>query len=218
MSQDSSEGSKDGQSSRDKAAWIGAGGLVTAAIIAGIFALAARGGGSATPTASNPRDSVSSNAPTAKPTPTATAPIASIDLTPRSLVPECAAISGHVSTGIVSGKQFWLFTKIPKPHSNRPSNIFYFLRQLHPDSQGVWSADIQLGERGEDGSLYWLDVVSSDPSLTGPVSVKGLEEGALTGLPHNFNDRPLVNIEVVRGASNSSARDKCRTYIAISGH
>lgn len=104
------------------------------------------------------------------------------------------------------------------PHSHRRSNIFYFLRLLHPDSQGVWSADIQLGERGEDGGLYWLEVVSSDPSLTGPVSVKGLKEGALTGLPRDFNDRPLVNIEVVRGASNSAAHDRCRIYVAISAH
>jgi len=42
----------------------------------------------------------------------------------------------------------------------------------------------------------------------------------MTGLPPNFNDRPLVNLEVVRGVSNSiSARhDICRTYVAISTH
>jgi len=222
MSQDNSESGKDGRRGRNTAAWIGAWGGIAAAVIGGISALiVALEGGSTTPTASNPTHSISPNAPSTSPRSTPTSSIASINLTPRSLVPECAAISGYVSTSTARGKQLWLFKRNPKPNQpNRPSNVFYFLSQLHPDSQGVWSADIQLGERGENNSPDWLDVVSSDPSLTGPVSVKGLKDGSMTGLPPNFNDRPLVNLEVVRGVSNSiSARhDICRTYVAISTH
>src|SRR5258708_10058027 len=131
---------------------------------------------------------------------------ASINLRSRSLVPECAAISGSVKIGISRSRQLWLFTEI-STSSQHPSNIFYLLHQLQPNSQGTWSADIQLGERGEEGRPFWLEVVSSDPSLTGPLNVKDLSEGSLTGLPVNFDSRPLVRVEVVRGASNSSTAD-----------
>src|SRR5579859_3964964 len=91
MSQDSSEGSKDGRGGRNTAALIGGGAAIVAAVAGaatgGFFLLAARGG-TAAPAASNPTHSVSSNAPSAKPRPTATSPVASIDLTRLSSVPE----------------------------------------------------------------------------------------------------------------------------------
>ena len=139
---------------------------------------------------------------------------ASINLRSRLLVPECASISGSVKTSIFSSKQLWLFTEIPNG-AQHPSNIFYLLHQLQPNSQGTWSADIQLGERGEESRPFWLEVVSSDPSLTGPLNVKDLSEGSSTGLPANFDSPPLARMEVVRGASNSSTADSCHSYATI---
>jgi hypothetical protein len=222
MSQDNSESGKDGQRGRNAAAWIGAIGGIAAAVIGGVFVLiAALEGGSTPPTASNPTDSISPNTSTPSQRSTPTSSIASINLTRLSTVPECAAISGYVSPSVAAGKQLWLFMKITKPSSNRPSNTFYFLNPLHPDSLGVWSTEIQLGERGGDNSLYWLDVASSDPSLTGPVTIKDikdLRDGSMQGIPRNFNHPPLTNLEVVRGVSNSARHDVCHTYVAISSH
>src|SRR5205807_2274465 len=107
---------------------------------------------------------------------------------------------------------------IPRPNSQRPSNTFYFLHQLRPNGLGMWSADIQLGERGEEGGLYWLVVISSDPSLTGPVSVKDLSDGSMQGPPPDFDRHPLIRMKVVRGPSNSAAHDKCHSYAAVSMH
>lgn len=227
MSQDSSGGSEDGRRGRNTAALVaalivGALGIVAAvagAVTSGIIDTGR--GGSTAPTTSNPTHPASFNAPSVKPRPTATSPVASIDLTRLSVVPECATISGYVSTSMARGKQLWLFMKISKANNpNRPSNTFYFLNPLHPDSEGVWSSDIHLGDRKTAGSLYWLEVVSSDPSLTGRVSVKGLGDGSTQGYPRDFNHPPLTTLVVVRGVSNSvSARhDVCRTYVSISAH
>jgi hypothetical protein len=184
-----------------------AGGSVTAAVLPLVFR---QSPSSSNPTPSASLHSISPSAPSSRSRPTPRVLSASINLKPRSLVPECAAISGTVATGISGSKQLWLFAQIPN-QANHPSNTFYLLHQLKPNSQRIWSASISLGSPGEDGRPYWLEVISSDPSLTGPVNVKDLSEGALSGLPPNFDQRPLVKMEVVRGVSNSSA-GKCHSY------
>jgi hypothetical protein len=152
--------------------------------------------------------------PVAHPKPTSLT--ASINIKPGSIVPECTSISGSV-TGRPRGKDLWLFTEIPNKH-DRPSHIFYLLYRLRPNSQGAWLASISLGGREEQGRPYWLEVISSNPSVTGPVNVKEISQDALSAIPSGFNSNPLITVKVLRGRSNASAADKCIFYHRISMH
>jgi hypothetical protein len=149
-----------------------------------------------------------------------TPPSVSINLRSRSVVPQCAKISGYWKPGSYRGKQLWLFDQIPNgAHQAYPlSNLFYYLRGLRPDSRGAWTADISLGNWGESGYPYWLEIVSSDLSLTGRINPKGWVGDRFTGLPASVDPRPLLKMEVIVGKENGGPDGQCYSYIKVGTH
>jgi hypothetical protein len=131
-------------------------------------------------------------------------------LKPGSIVPECTSISGAV-TGPLSGKDLWLFLRIGNSQ-NQPTNTYYFLAPLHSRSSGQWSADVHVGDNKTQGMAYWIEVISSDPVVTGPINIKDLSESSYTGIPVNFDKHPLLTVEVWRGSSNSISGDRCISF------
>ena len=203
-------------------ALIGAAALIIAAILGAVLPQVLRSssssGSSHTPLASTHSTPPSTPSASSRPAPP---PVRlSINLRPRSVVPQCSTISGYWKPGAYRGKQLWLFDQIPNgAHQAYPlSNIFYFLRELRPDSHGAWTAGISLGNRGESGYPYWLEIVSSDLSLTGRINPKGWMGDSFTGLPASVDPHPLLKMEVIVGRENGGADGQCSSYIKVGMH
>lgn len=192
-------------------AWI-AGGLAAAGVvIAAVIALLGHPTvvnvniGSARSSPSSASQATSSDAPSLVP-----AMRASISLKPGSVVPECALISGH-TTGIPATRRLWIFIQVRKQNSNDPAQTYYPLgRPLRLNADGSWSADVKLGDNGEDASPFWLNLVTSAPFIT-----KLDSTDSLTTFPPGFDSHPLATVLVLRGISNAPAR-QCNSYPRVS--
>jgi hypothetical protein len=196
-------GSSHGHRPELAAAVIVAVGGIIAAVVAGAFGLLGRP--SATPGITGPRTpAVQTTTPDG---PAHTSSIVSIrDPQRGSIVPLCASASG-LSAGMPKGRNLWLFVQIPDTN-DRPGR-YYLVAGLRPTRMGNWSTRFTLGDPGEGRRPYWLEVVSSDPSVTGPINVKAMENDALTSIPPGFDSRPLATVKVWSAGVNASTGGTC---------
>jgi hypothetical protein len=86
----------------------------------------------------------------------------------------CYTASG-TSANIPAGKVLWLVLLVPTTANTKPTpenpdgGQPYVIEAMHPSSSGTWKSHrYQLGDPGETGRPFWLDLYLADPGIQIP--------------------------------------------------